>query len=172
MSKNVNLAKSDISSLFEQLESVSREAKQEEKKRRDYVESSVSDISSLFENLEEASKDRLVIIIAHRLSTIAKADKVIFLEDGEIQESGSPQELLANKDSLYRRYVDLQTNSDFISVLPLTIVGADGLYTVGKNGGEYEGKNYNIFADKSVAPRQGTAGVYHNWLLAEAVKIE
>lgn len=67
---------------------------------------------------------------------------------------------------------NLQTNSDFISVLPLTIVGADGLYTVGKNGGEYEGKNYNIFADKSVAPRQGTAGVYHNWLLAEAVKIE
>ena len=62
--------------------------------------------------LQAASKDRLVIIIAHRLSTIAKADKVIFLEDGEIQESGSPQELLANKDSLYRRYVDLQTNSD------------------------------------------------------------
>ena len=62
--------------------------------------------------LQAASKDRLVIIIAHRLSTIAKADKVIFLEDGEIQESGSPQELLANKDSLYRRFVDLQTNSD------------------------------------------------------------
>ena len=56
MSKNVNLAKSDISSLFEQLESVSREAKQEEKKRRDYVEPSVSDISNLFEGLEEASR--------------------------------------------------------------------------------------------------------------------
>ena len=58
MSKNINLAKSDISSLFEQLESVSREAKQEEKKRRDYVESSVSDISNLFEGLEEASKEQ------------------------------------------------------------------------------------------------------------------
>ena len=56
MSKNVNLVKSDISSLFEQLESVSREAKQEEKKRRDYVEPSVSDISNLFEGLEEASR--------------------------------------------------------------------------------------------------------------------
>jgi len=56
MSKNVNLAKSDISSLFEQLENVSREAKQEEKKRRDYVETSTSDISNLFEGLEEASR--------------------------------------------------------------------------------------------------------------------
>ena len=62
--------------------------------------------------LQEASKDRLVIIIAHRLSTIANADKVIFLEDGEIQETGSPKELLADKDSLYRKYVDLQTNSN------------------------------------------------------------
>ena len=53
MSKNVNLAKSDISSLFEQLESVSREAKQEEKKRRDYVETSTSDISNLFEGLSQ-----------------------------------------------------------------------------------------------------------------------
>ena len=56
MSKNVNLVKSDISSLFEQLENVSREAKQEEKKRRDYVETSTSDISNLFEGLEEASR--------------------------------------------------------------------------------------------------------------------
>ena len=62
--------------------------------------------------LQEASKDRLVIIIAHRLSTIANADKVIFLEEGEIQESGSPKELLADKYSLYRKYVDLQTNLD------------------------------------------------------------
>ena len=56
MSKNVSLVKSDISSLFEQLENVSREAKQEEKKRRDYVETSTSDISNLFEGLEEASR--------------------------------------------------------------------------------------------------------------------
>ena len=56
MSKSVNLVKSDISSLFEELETVSREAKQEEKKRRDYVETSTSDISNLFEGLEEASR--------------------------------------------------------------------------------------------------------------------
>ncbi len=61
--------------------------------------------------LQEASKDRLVIIIAHRLSTIAKADNIIFLEDGSILEQGSPEELLRKEDSHYRNYVELQTDS-------------------------------------------------------------
>ena len=56
MSKSVNLIKSDISSLFEELETVATETKLEEKKRRDYVETSTSDISNLFEGLEEASR--------------------------------------------------------------------------------------------------------------------
>ena len=56
MSKSVNLVKSDISSLFEELESVATETKLEEKKRRDYVEPTVSDISNLFKGLEEASR--------------------------------------------------------------------------------------------------------------------
>ena len=56
MSKSVNLVKSDISSLFEELESVATETKLEEKKKRDYVEPTVSDISNLFKGLEEASR--------------------------------------------------------------------------------------------------------------------
>ena len=56
MSKSVNLVKSDISSLFEELETVATETKLEEKKRRDYVEPTVSDISNLFKGLEEASR--------------------------------------------------------------------------------------------------------------------
>ena len=53
MSKSVNLVKSDISNLFEELETVATETKLEEKKRRDYVEPTVSDISNLFKGLEE-----------------------------------------------------------------------------------------------------------------------
>ena len=60
--------------------------------------------------LQEASKDRLVIIIGHRLSTIAKADNIIFLENGTILEQGSPEELLGKEDSHYRNYVELQTD--------------------------------------------------------------
>ena len=60
--------------------------------------------------LQEAAKDRLVIIIAHRLSTIAKADNIIFLEDGSILEQGPPEELMEIEGGHYRNYVRLQTN--------------------------------------------------------------
>ena len=57
MSKNINLAKTDISSLFEELESVAVESKIEEKKRKDYVETTKTDISNLFSELEKASQE-------------------------------------------------------------------------------------------------------------------
>jgi subfamily B ATP-binding cassette protein MsbA len=58
--------------------------------------------------LHEAAKNKLVIIIAHRLSTIAHADKIVFLKDGEIQEQGSHEELMADPKGAYREYVMLQ----------------------------------------------------------------
>ena len=54
----------------------------------------------LIDALHEAARDRLVIIIAHRLSTIAHADKIYFMEEGEIRESGSHEELMAKPDSM------------------------------------------------------------------------
>ena len=63
----------------------------------------------LVNSLHEAAKDRLVIIIAHRLSTIAQSDKIVFLEDGSIQEQGSHEELLNRPGGHYRRFVELQT---------------------------------------------------------------
>ena len=65
----------------------------------------------LVRSLQEAAKDRLVIIIAHRLSTIANADKIVFLENGQLQEQGSHKELIAKADGHYRRFVDLQMES-------------------------------------------------------------
>ena len=58
--------------------------------------------------LENAAKDRLVIVIAHRLSTIRHADRILFLEDGRIVESGSEAELMARPDGPYRTFVELQ----------------------------------------------------------------
>ena len=46
-----------------------------------------------------------IIVIAHRLSTIMNVDSLIVLENGEIIESGSPQELIRNQDSyLYKSH--------------------------------------------------------------------
>jgi ABC-type multidrug transport system fused ATPase/permease subunit len=58
--------------------------------------------------LHEAAKEKLVIVIAHRLSTISHADKIYFLEAGEILESGSHEELMSMPQGRYRQYVDLQ----------------------------------------------------------------
>ena len=57
MSKNINLVKTDISNLFEELESIAKESKLEEKKRKDYVKPSVSELSSLFEELEKVNQE-------------------------------------------------------------------------------------------------------------------
>ncbi|MFK8182832.1 MAG: ABC transporter ATP-binding protein [Phormidesmis sp.] len=46
------------------------------------------------EALERAMKNRTVFIIAHRLSTVRQADRIIFLENGQIIESGTHTELL------------------------------------------------------------------------------
>ena len=65
----------------------------------------------LVRSLKEAARDRLVIVIAHRLSTIASADKIVFLEDGSLRETGSHAELMALPDGHYRRFVELQTGA-------------------------------------------------------------
>jgi len=65
----------------------------------------------LVDALHEAAKGKLVIIIAHRLSTIANADRIHFLEGGEIRESGSHEELMAMPDGRYRGYAALQAGA-------------------------------------------------------------
>ena len=64
---------------------------------------------TLLRSLRQASDDRLVIVIAHRLSTIRQADLIVFIEDGEIQETGTHEELMARETSAYREYVNLQS---------------------------------------------------------------
>ncbi len=55
--------------------------------------------------LDTLLENRTTFMIAHRLSTIEKADKILMLEAGSIVESGTHQQLLANKGAyatLYR----------------------------------------------------------------------
>lgn len=62
--------------------------------------------------LHEAAQEKLVIVIAHRLSTISNADKIYFLEAGEVLESGSHDELMTIPEGRYRQYVELQAGRD------------------------------------------------------------
>ncbi|MDE7075090.1 MAG: ABC transporter ATP-binding protein/permease [Malacoplasma sp.] len=54
--------------------------------------------------LMKITSNKTVIVIAHRLSTVVKADKIIVLKDGEIQEIGSHKQLLKNKGFYYSLY--------------------------------------------------------------------
>jgi len=63
----------------------------------------------LVETLREASRDRLVVVIAHRLSTIRSADQILFLQDGEIVERGSHEDLVGRAGGAYRHFVELQS---------------------------------------------------------------
>ena len=54
--------------------------------------------------------NRTTIIIAHRLSTIRDADKIIVLDEGELSESGSHDDLL-KFGGLYAKLVSRQLTS-------------------------------------------------------------
>ncbi|GIO22991.1 ABC transporter ATP-binding protein [Oceanobacillus sp. J11TS1] len=62
------------------------------------------------EALLQLMTGRTTFIIAHRLSTILDADKIIFIEKGEITGSGSHQDLLQHH-ALYREFVEQQTQN-------------------------------------------------------------
>jgi len=58
--------------------------------------------------LEKLMKGRTSIVIAHRLSTIRQADTILVLNNGQIVEQGTHEELLRVKNGLYRNLSELQ----------------------------------------------------------------
>ena len=56
------------------------------------------------DSLEKIKNIGTMLIVAHRLSTVQKADQIIVLQNGEIAERGTHQQLLKNHGYYYKLY--------------------------------------------------------------------
>ena len=60
------------------------------------------------EGMDAVMEDRTTFVIAHRLSTIRNADAIMVLENGEIIERGTHEELLEKKGRYFELYTGLK----------------------------------------------------------------
>ncbi|MEV4126910.1 ABC transporter ATP-binding protein [Nocardia sp. NPDC049707] len=67
----------------------------------DEVTSALDPINEIavHEGIERLMKGRTVILVAHRLRTVQRADRIVFLDNGRIVESGTHKQLLRNAGS-------------------------------------------------------------------------
>ena len=61
--------------------------------------------------LENVMKNRTTIVIAHRLSTVRTASRILVLDNGQIAEEGTHEELI-KQDGVYRKLYELQFLAD------------------------------------------------------------
>jgi len=61
---------------------------------------------ALLKNLKQRKQKPTTFIIAHRISAVKNADKIAFLEDGRIVESGTHEQLLKLKGNYYEIYCE------------------------------------------------------------------
>lgn len=77
------------------------------------LDEATSSLDSESERLVQEALDKLMVgrtsvVIAHRLSTVKNADKIIVLQQGSIQETGTHHELIRNDQGLYHKLSKLQ----------------------------------------------------------------
>lgn len=60
----------------------------------------------IIENLNEFCKGKTMVVAAHRLCTVKNADRILFIKDGKVAETGTHEELV----NLRGDYFDLVRN--------------------------------------------------------------
>jgi ATP-binding cassette subfamily B protein len=68
--------------------------------------------ASIREALNQLMENRTTFIIAHRIQSVMIADLILVLDKGEVIQAGTHEELVSQKDGMYRRIYDIQTKID------------------------------------------------------------
>ncbi|MHB9071831.1 MAG: ATP-binding cassette domain-containing protein, partial [Sedimentisphaerales bacterium] len=76
--------------------------------------------AAIQEALAEVVKGRTTIAIAHRLSTLRRATRIVVVDQGQIAESGTHQELI-DKDGIYARLLRIQGQKHMPTVEQLSV---------------------------------------------------
>jgi len=66
---------------------------------------------AFFENIKDVFRGKTIIIISHRLSSVMDADKIAYMENGNIQEINNHENLMRNN----KRYQDLWKNQALVN---------------------------------------------------------
>jgi ATP-binding cassette, subfamily C, bacterial CydD len=60
--------------------------------------------TQILQTIDQLAREHFILIIAHRLNTINNADHIVVLDDGQVVDSGTHQELLA-RSALYQELI-------------------------------------------------------------------
>lgn len=63
----------------------------------------------IMKNIKAISEEKSVIVISHRLANVIPTDNIYYMEDGEVKETGSHDELMAAKQGYARLYTAQKT---------------------------------------------------------------
>ena len=63
------------------------------------------------DSIQKLAGTRTIIVIAHRLSTVKRADQILVLDQGEVVEAGTHEELSKN-GGLYAAYCSVQFQTE------------------------------------------------------------
>jgi ATP-binding cassette subfamily B protein len=66
--------------------------------------------SEVFARFDDLSRDKMALLISHRFSTVRKSDRIVVLEDGQIYEEGTHDQLVA-RHGRYASLFELQAAS-------------------------------------------------------------
>lgn len=95
--------------------------------------------------LDKASRRRTTIVVSHRLSAARSADRILFIDDGQVVEDGSHNELLDLKGRYYQMFLkpdsdDVKCGSieEHVEKFDETIIGASNV-AVTHYTSEFEG---------------------------------